>query len=134
MRIISNRFMQFALILVVALASACNSPTSPGVNPEIVNAPDTFAYQVSSIQNFSGTATYQWQNSGTTANVNLSAVQAAGGALLVVMDANGTEVFSRSIAENGTFMTSPGVAGQWTIRVVYESFSGTVNFRAEKAT
>ena len=123
------------MMMAIAVVAACKTtPTSPGVEPEIVNTPDAFAYQVSSIQNFSGTATYQWENSGTTANINLSAAQLAGGALLVVMDANGTEVFSRSISENGTFATSAGAAGQWSIRVVYEGFSGTVNFRAERTT
>jgi hypothetical protein len=132
---IGSRRVLFALIAVLAVLPACQStPTSPGVNPEIVNVPDSFAYQVSSIQNFSGTSTYQWQNSGTTANVNLSAVQSAGGALLVVIDANGIEVFSRSLADNGTFVTAAGAAGMWTVRVVYDSFTGTVNFRTEKTT
>lgn len=132
---IRSRILFMAIIAAVALLPACNgTPTSPGVNPEIVNLPDTFAYQVSSIQNFSGTSTYQWQNSGTSANVNLSAEQSGGGALLVVIDANGTEVFSHSLGDNGTFVTATGVAGTWTIRVVYDSFTGTVNFRSEKMT
>ena len=126
---------QFGLLIAVALVPACtNSPTSPGIEPEIANVPDNFEYQVSSIKNYSGTASYTWQHSGTTANINLATTGSAGGATLIVLDADGTAVFSRSLAENGTFVTSLGSAGTWTIRVVYESFTGTVNFRAQRTT
>src|SRR5512134_635312 len=129
------------IAVVVALAtclalSGCGSdpPTSPGIQPQISNLPDDFSYQVSSVANFSGTAPYTWQNTGISANINQSTTVTAGSMTLVITDAVGTQVYSRSLADNGTFVTADGVAGTWTIRVTYASASGTVNFRAQKKT
>jgi hypothetical protein len=77
---------------------------------------------------------YSWQNTGISANINQSTTVSAGNMTLVITDANGTQVYSRSLADNGTFVTADGVAGTWTIRVTYSSASGTVNFRAQKKT
>jgi len=41
---------------------------------------------------------------------------------------HGTEVYNRSLADNGTFVTTSGTAGNWTIRIGFNSASGTVNF------
>jgi len=123
------------LVLGVLLTAGCsNSPTSPGIQPEVVNNTDSFEYQVSDILNYSGAATYAWENSGTTANLNLSSAGEAGDATLTVLDAAATQVFTGTLSANGTFVTDTGVAGEWTLRVDYTSFSGTVNFRAEKST
>jgi hypothetical protein len=116
------------------VVAACGSDsTSPGIQPEVVNAADNFQYQVSAIQDYTGTQTYTWQNSGTTATVNQSASVSAGATTLVLLDANGTQVYSRSLADNGTFSSSAGVAGTWKVKVTYNGMSGTVNFRADKA-
>ena len=126
---------------VVALAtclalSSCGSdpPTSPGIQPQIANLTDDFSYQVSSVSNFSGSAPYSWQNTGISANINQSTSVTSGSMTLVITDANGTQVYSRSLSENGTFVTADGVAGTWTIRVTYTGAIGTVNFRAQKKT
>ena len=112
----------------------CGDPASPGIQPEIVNNPDSFSYQVSAIQDYSAMSSYTWQNSGTQANVNQACSMTSGAATLVILDANGTQVYSRSLADNGTFTTSSGVAGVWTIRILYDHTSATVNFRADKTT
>ena len=117
----------------LVLAACGDSTTAPGTNPEIINTADNFQYQVSDIQQFSGTQTFSWQNSGTTATVNQSASVASGSATLVLKDANGTQVYSRSLADNGTFTSTAGTAGVWTVRIVYSSASATVNFRLDKA-
>ena len=115
------------------LAACGDGTTAPGTNPEIINTADNFQYQVSDIQQYSGTQTYSWQNSGTTATVNQSAAIASGSATLVLKDANGVQVYSRSLADNGTFTSTAGAAGVWTVRIVYSSTSATVNFRLDKA-
>lgn len=134
MRTIRIRSMQNWLAAGALILAACgDGTTAPGTNPEIINTTDNFQYQVSNIQQFSGTQTYSWQNSGTTATVNQSASIAAGSATLVLKDANGVQVYSRSLADNGTFTSTAGAAGVWTVRVVYSSTSATVNFRLDKA-
>ncbi len=117
-----------------AVLAGCDNTTSPGVNPEITNVADNFQYQVTGIQNYSHVTNYTWQNTGTTANVNQSAAITGGTATLVILDADGVQVYSKSLAENGTFVTTAGVAGSWTIRVTYVSASATVNFRVQKTT
>jgi len=118
---------------VVLLAACGDSTTAPGTDPEIINTADNFQYQITDIQDFTGTQLYSWQNTGTTATVNQSAAVSAGAVSLVLLDGNGVQVYSHSLADDGTFSTSAGAAGTWTVRVVYSSADATVNFRVDKA-
>lgn len=133
----STRFVAAALAVtaIFAVLPGCgSSPSSPGINPEIVNLADHFSYQVSAIRSHSSTTSYTWSNSGTQATINQSCSVTAGAATLVVLDGAGTQVFTRSLADNGTFTTASGIAGTWTIRIVYDGVSATVNFRADVTT
>lgn len=125
-----------AAALFLALG-ACGSdrsdPLSPAVQPEIINNVDAFSFQVTGVQNASATLDYSWQNTGTVATVNQSASIASGSVTLIIRDAQGTQVYSRSLSDNGTFSTTAGASGTWTIRVVFSNASGTVNFRSDKA-
>jgi hypothetical protein len=118
---------------VVLLAACGDSTTAPGREPEIVNTTDNFQYQITEIQDFSGTQVFSWENTGTTATVNQSAAVSAGSATLVLRDANGVEVYSRSLADDGTFSSDAGTAGTWSVRVTYSGAEATVNFRLDKA-
>lgn len=120
-------------VVVLALAACSEAATSPGRDPQIVNATDNFQYQISDIRAFSGDQVYSWQNSGTTAKVNQSTAVTSGAVSLVLRDANGTQVYSHSLADNGTFVSSAGVAGTWTVVVSYATADATVNFRVDKA-
>lgn len=117
----------------LVLAACSDSTTAPGRDPEIINTTDNFQYQISDIQNFSGTQSYSWSNTGTMATVNQSASVASGSVSLVLLDANGVQVYSRSLADNGTYSSSAGAAGTWSVRVTYNSADATVNFRLDKA-
>ncbi|HEX6558347.1 MAG TPA: hypothetical protein VF021_02775 [Longimicrobiales bacterium] len=114
------------------LAAACSDSTGPGIQPEINNIADNFEFQVTAITNYSGTLQYTWSNTGTSANVNQSTVFTAGSARLVITDASGAEVYNRSLADNGTFITTTGQAGAWKVRVVFTGASTTANFRVQK--
>ena len=122
-----------AALVALAFAAACSdSPTAPpGIQPQITNLADAFSYQVSSIQDFTGTNTYTWQNTGTLAQIShASDAGATGTATLVVRDAAGTQVYSGQLVSSGQPLSTPaGVAGNWTIQVVYSNYSNTqVNF------
>ena len=127
---------RLAALVVLVAVSACGSdrsnPLSPAVQPEIINNADAFSFQVTGVQNASTTLTYSWQNTGTLATVNQSASISSGSATLVIRDATGAQVYSRSLSDNGTFSSSAGTAGTWTIRVVFSGTSGTINFRSDK--
>lgn len=120
-----------ALTALVWVAACGDGPTAPGIQPQITNNTDAFSYQVTSIQNFSGTFNYTWQNTGTVAKItHASDAGATGTATLTVKDANGTQVYTGQLATTGQPLSAPaGVAGAWTITVVYSNYSNTqVNF------
>ena len=117
----------------IVLAACSDGTTAPGRDPEIINTTDNFQYQITDIQGFSGTQSYSWSNTGTTATVDQSASVASGSVSLVLLDATGAQVYSRSLADNGTYSSSAGTAGIWTVRVTYNAADATVNFRVDKA-
>lgn len=118
---------------LVILASGCGKdPVSPGRDWQVNNAPDTFQFQASSMENYTKTMQYIWTNSGTTATVDQSCSVTDGTAMLSIRDANGTQVYSRNLGQNGSFPTAAGVAGTWTLTVSLSKTTGTLNFRAQK--
>ncbi len=122
-------------VVGVILVSACGGSSSmlgPDNQLQISNQADTFEWQATAMDNISQTLTYDWQNTGTTANVNQSSSISAGSGTLTIRDDQGTQVYTRSLTENGTFATQSGTAGTWTIEVTLSGSSGMVNFRAEK--
>lgn len=103
-----------------------------GVQPDITSRRDEFAYRVPRVANYRGSGLYWWQNSGIAAQVQQASAVSAGSMRLVIRDANGVEVFSRSLAEGGSFLTQNGVSGRWTIQVIYDDATGTVSFRVRR--
>ena len=134
---LSRVFGALLLTMTTALtgcgsSSSSTSPLAP-FQPQISNLQDSFQFQATGVTSVTWTFTYTWPNSGTAASLNQSTTIAAGTATITVLDANGTQVYTNSLSANGTFATSTGVAGNWTLRVVFTSYSGTPNFRAQKA-
>lgn len=121
-----------AAVWLAGCSSSSTAPPPPGVQPEIVNVTDSFEYQVQSIEGYTGTATYTWQNSGTTAAIDHSSVIGDGVGMVAVRDANGNEVYSGEMSASQSLVSQPGTAGSWTVTVTYTAFTGTVNFRVQK--
>jgi hypothetical protein len=113
--------------------SGCGSTNviGPDNQLEFTNATDTFQWQVSALDNVTQTLSYTWQNTGTVANVNHSSSPNSGSATVRITAADGTEVYSRSLADNGSFETTAGAAGAWTIVVTLTEVTGTLNFRVQ---
>ena len=121
-----------ALAAVALLAACGNDATSPRYQPQVTNVPNSFAFQVTGLQSVTDDLQYTWRNDGTVANVNQSPSNLQGTATLVVTDGAGTQVYSRSLLENGTFETAVGTTGNWTIRVHFSRASGSANFRLQR--
>lgn len=132
-RTLSRRLLPVPLVLL-ALLTACggNGATAPRYEPQVVNLTNDFAFQVTNLQNVTDDLQYTWRNDGTSANVNQSPSNLSGTVSLVILDASGTQVYSRSLSDNGTFVTTTGTAGNWTVRVHFVNVSGAVNFRLQK--
>ena len=136
MRTAVLRLLRASAATAVVLVVGCgDNPTAPGIEPQVTNLSDAFSYQVSSIQDFTGSYSYTWQNTGTVAKItHASDAGAAGSATLTVKDAEGTQVYSGQLATSGEPQSDPaGVAGAWTITIVYTDYSNSqVNFAVLK--
>lgn len=120
--------------LAVGVFAACDggTPLGPDNQLQVTNATDSFQWQASAMDNVSQTLNYTWQNTGTMANIDQSGSLTAGSAILTVSDAAGTEVYTRSMGETGSFQTASGTSGMWTIEVTLSGVNGMLNFRAQK--
>ena len=136
MRATARLCLRAAAFATLAFVAACgDGPTAPGIQPQITNLTDAFSYQVSAIQNATAAYTYTWQNTGTTAKItHASDAGATGTATLTVRDAAGAQVYSGDLLSSGQPVTAPaGIAGAWTIKIVYSNYSNTqVNFGVMK--
>lgn len=126
--------LRISAVALALLTGACGStePAAFGENTEVANVADNFQFQTSNVQRGTTVLTYTWRNTGTRASINQATTLTAGTLTLRVQDASGAEVYSRSLAENGTFQTTTGTAGDWTITLTAQAYSGTVNFRAQR--
>jgi hypothetical protein len=120
-----------ALTLVLGACGVDANVLGPGDEPEVSNATDTFAWHVSDVSNVSQSLAYTWTNTGTTADVNQAGSMDAGTAMLRVADDEGTQVYARSLDDDGTFRTKAGAAGEWTVTVTLSEASGSAEFRLE---
>ena len=126
------RYLFLGLALFVGGCTADGNIIGPENHLEVSNTPDTFQWQVSALSAVTQTLTYTWVNGGTTANVNQSSSLSGGSADLRITDADGSEIYSKSLASNGTFQTGTGTAGSWTVTVTLSKANGTLNFRLQK--
>jgi len=100
-------------------------------NPEVTNNPDNFQFQITAAQNLDRAVDYTWENSSNQATVNQSCAITGGTAVVTLIDSMGTTLYTRNLTEDGTFESTAGVAGSWTIRLHFSNLDGTVNFRVQ---
>ena len=136
---ITDKKLHFLAILCVPLLLVgCGddeiTPPVPGIEPEVINSVDNFQFQVTAMENFSGTLNYTWPNTGTLAKGNHSSAVTSGTTTLMIFDDAGSQVYSEDLAQNGDYFSSAGTTVDWTIAVVLSGASGTLNFRVDKQT
>ncbi len=122
-----------AICLAGVLISCSDDPVAPGIEPEIVNNSESFEFQVTQVSNYTGALNYTWANSQISANLDESSDLNGGSVRLTVVDSEGTTVHSAPL-DDGSVATSEGEAGDWTVRVIFEGASGTLNFRLQPRT
>lgn len=125
----ARALLSATMLLVIGCSDNAIGPEN---ELEVANETDTFQWQVTALDKVTQTLTYTWAMTGTVADVNQSANPSGGTATLRIRDSAGVEVFFRSLADNGTFQTSSGTAGNWTVTVTLDGVSGAVNFRVQK--
>lgn len=122
------------LLVALALAGGCDTRViaGPTFQPQVVNVANDFAFQVSALDNVNDVKEYTWQSDGGAATVSQLPSNLTGTVSLFIIDAAGTQVYQHALTDSGTFTTSAGVAGSWTVRVRLEDASGAVTFRVRK--
>lgn len=125
------------LILVLAfifLLGGCGKKSNPiaAFEPEVVNNPDAFQFQITDASRVNTTLSYSWENTGSQATVDHSTVASEGSAAIVILDVDGTQVYSSGLKASANESTSSGTPGLWSVRVSFSNYSGTANFRLEK--
>lgn len=124
--------MVFALVMMIGCGGEGGGLLNPQFQPQVANATDNFQFQTTAVTKVTQTLNYTWQNTGTQATINQACAITQGTATLTIRDAAGTQVYQSSLASNGTFQSTAGQAGAWTIVVAVNNLSGTLNFRVQK--
>jgi len=130
-RAAAPRFLAVTPLLLLLSAGGCGEPYSSGKNLQVTNETNLFRFQVSDMKNYSQTFAFTWTTSSTTgAIVDQFGTISGGDATLVLKDASGTTVYSRSLKQNGRFTTDIGSAGHWTVQILMNKVSGSVALQA----
>ena len=125
------------LLGILLLIPGCED-SSVGIGPEnqleVTNAVDQFQFQLTALDKVTDRRTYDWENTGTQATIDISQAITGGSVILRIRDAEGTVVYDAEIAQENETTTPAAVAGTWEVEVVLRNSTGTFNFRVQKAT
>ena len=121
------------LFLLAGCGGSTNSALKQQFQPQVANATDTFAFQSTGVTGVTQKLHYAWQTTGTAASTNQASTVSAGTATVTISDVNGKVVYTGNLAANGTFVSQAGAGpGTWSIDVLLNGYSGTLNFRVQK--
>lgn len=130
----TSRWITVASALLLAACSDAVTGIGPENQLEVTNAVDQFQFQLTDLNEVTDSRSYQWENTGTQATVDVSQAISGGSAILTIRDAAGTIMYREEIAEDSDGNTAIGVAGTWQIDIVLTDSRGTFNFRVQKTT
>ena len=127
------RTMALAALLALALTGpGCSNDTLAPFEPEITSATDNFQLQATGVRNRTTSVTYDWEVTGQRAKINHSTLTTAGSAWLTIRDPTGTVVYDARLVPSLSDTTNTGTSGTWQIVLRLDSYSGSLNFRAQK--
>lgn len=124
-----TRKLSFIIILAISslLILSCSNDDNAN-DPVIVNQNNNFSFELSNASNITNTFEYNWKNSSSIANIGISTTAQATQMDVKVFDALNNEVYSNSLDNNGNFVSNPGSAGLWKIRIIMKNFNGNIRF------
>jgi hypothetical protein len=123
------------LILMAAIGCSTGNggpPLPPAFQPHVVDSQDDFQFAVTGVSKVTQTLTYQWQNTGDAATIDQTGSVSAGSAMIKVLDASNSTVYSADLNSSGNFVSTTGTTGVWTIQVVLSKTSGAISFHLQK--
>jgi hypothetical protein len=119
-------------MLLLAVVAGCANEVGPENERVVVNAPDRFSYSINNLDEISDAERFEWENTGTRAEIEILQGISQGAALLSVQDAAGTVLYRDDIADGNDTVTEDGVAGTWIIEVSFDGTSGAFSFTVSK--
>ncbi len=125
--------MIVALLMGVAACGGGNL-IGPDNQLEVTSATDQFQFQLTALDDVTDTRSYDWENTGTQATIDISQAIASGSAMLIIRDASGSVLYDSDIAEDSDTTTPQGTPGTWQIEIDLTSVTGAFNFRVQKTT
>ncbi len=121
------------LLLIAGCGGSNNNALNQQFQPQVANLPDTFQFQSTGVTGVTQSLHYAWQTSGTAASINQATTLTAGTATVTISDTSGKVVYTGNLSSNGSFTSATGAGpGMWSIDVVLNGYSGTLNFRVQK--
>jgi hypothetical protein len=128
-----TRLIPLSAFVAIALLTGCDVRVTapPSYQTQVVNSRNDLAFQVTGLEDVTTDLQYSWVNDGTAASVVQSPTALTGAATLFIRDGAGVQVYQRTLAENGTFATTTGVPGTWTVRVSFAEANGALTLRVK---
>jgi len=128
-----RRFCKLLCILLPLVIMGCgeSNPTN-SFQPRVTNETDSFSFYAANVYVVTTRLTYAWTNTGASATVYHASARSRGTGTLILLDASGTQVYQGNLQSNVTEVATAGVPGSWTVVLVLEGYSGTINFRVTK--
>lgn len=111
-------FMAVAIILLISWQHITPASSQPE-STNIIGYFD-FRFKASDFKKSARPWRYTWHNAGTVASVEHINNLFAKRGKVIVYDGAGHEVYSHSLGTDGIYLTNPGIAGEWTIQVVFD--------------
>ena len=113
-----NAHLVAAASLLAAVAVGCSNPAEtlgPDNNVSVTNLVGHFQLTADNIQNVTTRMTYTWQNPGVYAAIQHRSFTPHGTTLLIIKDADGTEVYNGKLLYELDDRTLNGTPGAWTV-------------------
>jgi predicted small secreted protein len=121
-----------SLVIVFAVLLSSCSNTMKTFQPEITSRTDNFQLHSKNVKDRTTTINYNWNNTGSGATVNHSAITDSGTARLIIRDSKNTVVYDRKLSPSLSEPTAIGHSGTWTVSLVLDQYSGTPNFKIQR--
>ena len=131
---LSRGLLTIVCALSLGLAACGDDDTTGPGDPGVIIAVDSFQFWATNMDDTTVALSYSWPNAGTQATVEQTSSITAGAATLIVFDADSTQVHTRSLTENGDFVTASGVPGVWTVHIGFTGMSGNTLVRLKRKT
>ncbi len=117
-------------LTALLVGSACSTPSEvlgPDNHVTVTNLVGHFQLTADNIQNVTTTMTFTWQNPGTYAAIQHLSFAPHGTTLLIISDADGTEVYNGKLLYEEDDRSLDGTPGAWTVTFSLDQTVAQIN-------